>query len=98
MAFKRLYTYDALIQSATSYLFHRSITRMNLYRCRHYKSYINPQIRRCVPRIEFDGHIPIIGINHRIKSPESLKEKIIRKKLYQGSTTPKQVLDKMLDI
>lgn len=51
-----------------------------------------------MPRIEFDGHIPIIGINHRIKSPESLKEKIIRKKLYQGSTTPKQVLDKMLDI
>jgi len=45
-ALKRLYSYDALIQSATSYLFHRSITRMNLYRCRHYKSYINPQIKK----------------------------------------------------
>jgi ppGpp synthetase/RelA/SpoT-type nucleotidyltranferase len=46
----------------------------------------------------FHEHLSIIGINHRLKSPESLKEKIIRKKLYKGSTKPEQVIGKMTDI
>ncbi len=43
-------------------------------------------------------HLSIIGINHRLKSQESLKEKILRKKLYKGSTSPEQVIGKMSDI
>lgn len=46
----------------------------------------------------FKKRLSVIGINHRLKSPESLKEKIIRKKLYKGSTTPEQVIGKMSDI
>jgi ppGpp synthetase/RelA/SpoT-type nucleotidyltranferase len=42
--------------------------------------------------------LSIIGINHRIKSTESLKEKILRKKLYKGSASPEQVISKMSDI
>lgn len=52
----------------------------------------------CLYRLLFNKHLSIIGINHRLKSPESLKEKILRKKLYKNSKSPEQVLEKMTDL
>ncbi|HEX3026916.1 MAG TPA: hypothetical protein VHR42_06785, partial [Clostridia bacterium] len=49
-------------------------------------------------RLLLDKNLPIIGINHRLKSAESLKEKILRKKLYKGSRTPEQIIRKITDM
>ncbi len=46
----------------------------------------------------FDRKKDLIGINSRIKSPESLKEKIIRKKLYKTFTSAEELLDNMPDV
>lgn len=43
-------------------------------------------------------NLTIIGINHRIKSPDSLKEKIIRKKLYKNCNSPEEIFEKLPDL
>lgn len=44
------------------------------------------------------SQLTIIGINHRIKSPDSLKEKIIRKKLYKNCNSPEEIFEKLSDL
>lgn len=56
------------------------------------------QITDSLYRVFFNKKLSIIGINHRLKSPESLKEKILRKKLYKNSTAPQDIIAKMPDL
>ncbi len=49
-------------------------------------------------RIFFEKRKDIIGINSRVKSPESMKEKIIRKKLYKQYSSSQELIDNMPDV
>lgn len=63
----------------------------------HYSS-IAMEIVKNFYDIFLEKHLTVIGINHRIKSPESLKEKIIRKKLYKNFTSTEQIFEKLPDL
>lgn len=41
---------------------------------------------------------PIISIKTRVKNPKSLKEKILRNKLYQKHETPEEIIDNLHDL
>jgi len=46
----------------------------------------------------FDNRVEILGINHRIKSENSTREKIIRRKLYKAGATPEEIFNAIPDI
>lgn len=45
-----------------------------------------------------ENNVEIINMNRRVKSPKSLREKILRNKLYQKHETPEMILENLPDL
>lgn len=59
---------------------------------------IEEELYDCFSTLFYDANEMIVGINSRIKSKESLREKIIRNRMYTSEHTPEEILGKLSDL